>query len=132
MTDDPPPQALALAEAVLMACISGQAEAALHALSELQGMPCMKELHGPACTEGPSATFLEAVNIKDAQGGTPLLYAVRRGMPEVVARLVGCGADLTGSRFQPSGNGPLHMAALQGDLACAKAMVSLRPHVQRK
>ena len=58
--------------------------------------------------------------------GTPLLYAVRLGAPALCSRLIATGASVTDCAMQPSGNGPLHLAALQGDVACTRILVRKR------
>ena len=92
----------------------------------------------------PPQLLLDAVNISDAHGGTPLLYACRLdgavvGSAEkgaasasyptssaaalLVSRLAGLGASVSDCALRPSGNGPLHLAALRGDAACTRELV---------
>ncbi|GAX73337.1 hypothetical protein CEUSTIGMA_g791.t1 [Chlamydomonas eustigma] len=71
------------------------------------------------------STLKDALNIRaEDSGGTPLLFAVSRGLLEVVFKLLGLGADAGGSYFHPSGNGVLHIAAMHGHVECVRALLS--------
>ena len=72
--------------------------------------------------------LVDAVNLRDPRGGTPLLYAVLRGWAGLTSRLLAVGASATDCRLQPSCNGPLHLAALQGDVACTRELVRDGPN----
>lgn len=106
------------AEELLLACCIGHEEA-VAALQTLRALCCdaqttpskesmsvctVEELPmhghgvgGGAAVEKPASTrssalpqlLINAVNLRDGQGGTPLLYAVRRGWPDVTSSLVG-------------------------------------------
>ena len=67
--------------------------------------------------------LVDAVNLRDTHGGTPLLYAVRRGWAGLASQLLAVGASATDCRLQPSCNSTLHIAAMQGDVACIRELV---------
>lgn len=58
-------------------------------------------------------SYIPCGTLSPLPAGTPLLYAVRLGAPSLCSGLIARGASVTDCAMQPSGNGPLHLAALQ-------------------